>query len=89
MNAAETKVLRFLAEQDRDYGVCPFSSITFATRLNRATVRRACRSLCRKGLTQFYRGCSDDDGRFTGSGYCSTDHGRDEAQKLPARKARR
>lgn len=33
-------------------------------------VRRACRSLRRKGLSEFHRGLMNDDGEVAGSGYC-------------------
>lgn len=73
LNPYERKVLRFLAARfSDDMGFYGFAGITRGTRLNRNTVRLACRSLTRKGLARFARGLCDDDGDFRGSGYAAT-----------------
>lgn len=69
----ERKVLAFLADNySLDMGVYPFAPIMRETGLDRAAVRRACRSLRRKGLTEFHSGCWNYDGEPVGSGYCAT-----------------
>lgn len=74
--ADQGKVLRFLAKGSIDFGIYPFRTISAATRLNRRRVRLACRALARKGLAEFAKGCCNDYGDFTGSGYGATDAGR-------------
>lgn len=78
INAAERKVLRFLvAEYTEDFGYYDFAWIRQHVRLRRDVIRRACRSLARKGLTQYARGLSTDDGDFRGAGYSATKAGVD------------
>lgn len=72
LNANERKVLRALEDawrDDGDFCVLPFRSISKRTRLSRAKVRIACRSLRRKGFAEFHRGCWTEDGEPAGSGY--------------------
>ncbi len=78
LNPVEKKVLRFLAGKGgewSDHGYCSFAPIMRATKADRKTVRRACRSLKRKGLTTFGTGLWTDDGQPYGSGYACTDKG--------------
>lgn len=79
MNSNETKVLALLASGNEDFGVMNFAGIAEYIRLNRKEIRRACRSLKRKGLTEFYRGCWTEDGVPAGSGYGATAAGREQA----------
>jgi hypothetical protein len=75
LNATERKVLRALVDawhEDECYCVLPFKSISKRTRLARAKVRLACRSLKRKGMAEFCRGCWTEDGEPAGSGYAAT-----------------
>jgi len=84
INKTERKVLTFLAERHmEDFGFFPFAPICRKTRLKREVVRRACRSLARKGFTAFASGLCTEDGDFAGSGYACTDAGR-EALKAEA-----
>jgi hypothetical protein len=76
INEAESKVLSHLGEQDWDFACLPFAPIAKATGLDTKTVRRACRSLKRKGLTEFEAGLFTEDGAVAGSGYCITPAGR-------------
>jgi hypothetical protein len=70
----ETKVLRFLVDNcDPDYGCFPFDCIKVG--LDRATIRRACRSLKRKGFTEYERGLWSDEGKPAGAGYRATKAG--------------
>jgi Helix-turn-helix domain len=79
LNKDETTVLRFLGKYYNGEGGCfPFEPICQATRLNRARVRRACRSLKRKGFAEFYSGLWSDDGLPAGSGYCCTESGMEQ-----------
>lgn len=78
MSPKETKVLRALVEHGTDYcGFCflNFASISDETGFDRKTVRRACRSLTRKGLAEFGKGLWTEDGEPAGSGYCATKSG--------------
>jgi DNA-binding IclR family transcriptional regulator len=68
---AEANVLAVLREQDGDFGVLNFAEIIICTGLTRPVVRRACRSLARKGFASFHRGCWTEDGRPAGSGYAA------------------
>ena len=54
-----------------------FSGITEETELELRLVRRACRSLAKKGLAEFKRGLFDDEGKVAGSGYGCTKAGAD------------
>jgi len=77
MNDNELKVLTFLAEDDE---MCfPFKAIKVG--LDVKAVRRACRSLARKGLTECIHGLFDDDGFVAGSGYACTREGKELLNK--------
>jgi len=76
INDNEKKVLTHLVEMvEEDYATY-FKNIASHTGLDIKVVRRACRSLARKGLAVFMRGLFDDDGMVAGSGYGSTKAGR-------------
>lgn len=76
MNDIERKVLAFLADNGSEYfGYSGFAPIVADTRLDRKQVRRACRSLARKGLAQFGSALWTEDGEPAGSGYCITTAG--------------
>ena len=77
LNANERKVMAFLADQfsSLDERYWPFDAIKQHVRLDRKTIRRACRSLKRKGLTEFRAGLWNDDGEPVGSGYGATKAG--------------
>jgi hypothetical protein len=73
LNSDQRKVLAHLA--DEEDGFWCFGAIMECVRLDRKAVRRACRALARKGLTQYGRGLWTDDGPY-GSGYRITTAGR-------------
>jgi len=76
----ERKVLRALCSawnEYEDFCFLSFKPICKRTRLKRDVVRRACRSLKRKGFAQFGRGLWTDDGEVAGSGYACTKAGRE------------
>lgn len=78
LNDAEKRVLVFLADRWNDYdggGFYSFEPIAKDTKLYRATVRRACRSLTRRGLAEFSAGLVNSDGDFAGAGYSATKQG--------------
>ena len=75
----ETKVLALLASGGEDFGVMSFAGIAHYIKLNRKEIRRACRSLKRKGLAEFHRGCWTEDGEPAGSGYGASPAGREAA----------
>jgi hypothetical protein len=75
VNANERKVLQFLVDEGTDYAgflAFSFDTICGPTELGRKAVRRACRSLARKGLAEYCRGLWTEDGEPAGSGYCAT-----------------
>lgn len=76
LNLAESSVLKILADVD-DGCAFPFAPIMSRTKLDRATVRRACRSLARKGLAEYARGLWTMDGEPAGAGYGATIAGRE------------
>ncbi len=55
-----------------DFGFIGFRRICQRTKLNKATVRRVCRALARKGLAEYSRGLFNEDGEVAGSGYAIT-----------------
>lgn len=76
LNTNERYVLLVLSRYERDdFGYLNFSQIERKTGLDRKTIRRAVRSLARKGLTEFARGLCNEDGAFAGSGYACTHRG--------------
>lgn len=79
LNDKESSVLAVLAEaggEDSDCGFLGFKGIAHdMPSLDRRTIRRACRSLARKGLARYARGLWKDDGSPAGSGYCATREG--------------
>lgn len=77
LNQHEMKVLRFLFNRGidsyfDDFLFFGFAPIARGTKLKRNEVRRACRSLTRKGLARFQRGLWNEDGGPAGSGYGAT-----------------
>lgn len=83
VNAAEKRVLRFLVDTAAGGHTC-FEPIMRRTRLSRKVVRRACRSLARKGLASFRNGLWTEDGTLYGSGYMATEAGHSIAQGTSA-----
>ena len=77
MNADARAVLTYLVEHVGVDMFISFAPIMRHTKLDRPTVRRACRMLKRRGLADFSAGLWNDDGEPCGSGYCATDAGRE------------
>lgn len=81
LNENEIKVLYMLARMWSDsWGESSFTYFRYIveeTKLELKVVRRACRSLRRKGLAEFMRGLMDDEGQVAGSGYGATQAGRE------------
>lgn len=75
INPNEMKVLAALASVAGDFGCLSFRGVGQRVRLNRQIIRRACRSLARKGLAEFHRALWSEDGEPRGSGYCATRKG--------------
>ena len=81
LNPIERKVLTVLVAAAGDFGHYSFAGIVAHARaehrwrLDRKQVRRACRSLARKGLAQFGSGLFTEDGEVAGSGYTATREG--------------
>jgi hypothetical protein len=74
LNENERKVLSALAEDydDLEWRAWYFRGLVADTKLNLSQVRRACRSLAKKGLAKFERGLFNEDGETAGSGYRAT-----------------
>jgi hypothetical protein len=79
LNGNESTVLAILTEQggeDSECGFLGFKGIEHEMpSLERQAIRRACRSLARKGLARYAKGLWTDDGRPGGSGYAATKAG--------------
>lgn len=73
INEKERKVLVCLAA-DADLAYY-FRHIVKDTKLELAEVRRACRSLAKKGYAEYRRGLFDEEGMAAGSGYMATHEG--------------
>ena len=75
LNFNERKVLGFLVEYfGPDGGYWSFAGIEQKIGVDRKTIRRACRSLRRKGLAECHHGLWNDEGP-AGSGYGATKAG--------------
>lgn len=72
LTANEQKVLAVLSD---DGAYLAFVVIMDRSGLDRKAVRRACRSLARKGLAKYGRGLWTEDGEMYGSGYSATHEG--------------
>lgn len=73
LNSNEIKVLAALVSVSD--GFLTFRGISQRTRMDRRTIRRACRSLTRKELAQYGKGLWTEDGEMFGSGYAATRKG--------------
>jgi len=84
VNPIEQQVLNVLASGSDEYGYFSFAGIKArgGLELDVKQIRRACRSLKRKGLADFCSGLWDDDGRPAGSGYGATRAGREAAEPI-------
>lgn len=73
----EKKILTFLA--DNYGGYWSFDGIRqhIGLQFEKKQIRRGCRSLARKGLTQYCRGLWTDEGEPAGASYAATVAGRD------------
>lgn len=81
LNENEKRVLTVLVAAGDSYlgfGYLGFAGIgarledDHSIKLDRKAIRRACRSLKRKGLAEFCRGLWTEDGEPAGSGYAAT-----------------
>lgn len=79
----QTQVLEVLAIISRPNGeMCrSFKAIEWHTKQSRSVIRLCCRSLKRKGLTEFHSGLYNEDGEFAGSGYCISLNGLDRIEQ--------
>lgn len=78
MSDMQRKCLDALASVTRSGGewCASFQRIQDATELSRTHVKRSIRALARKGLAEFHKGLCNEDGEFTGAGYCISAAGR-------------
>lgn len=76
VNAKERQVLEILAKAyvPDEWGAYSFAPLAKMTELEVKEVRRACRSLARKGLAQYERSLWSEDGP-AGAGYRATEEG--------------
>ena len=86
LNDDERKVLDSLVDalSGDDFGYLSFYAIGVPWGMNRRIVRRACRSLTRKGLAEFKAGLWTEDGEPAGSGYAATRAGAEFIKQLQA-----
>lgn len=76
LSERELAVLKVLnSRYGTDTDCLCFRFIANETGLDRRLVRRACRSLARKGLANYERGLFNEDGEVAGSGYRCTFEG--------------
>ena len=80
VNDNELKILTAMAESYDssgwdETGYFCFNSLSNITKLDRKQVRRACRSLKKKGLAKFLTGLITGEGEFAGAGYGATEEG--------------
>src|SRR4051812_32496717 len=75
LNEVEALVLVILGSSGGDFCFWNFAGLCKETGLDRAKIRRACRSLARKELAVFERGLWTEDGEPAGSGYGATTSG--------------
>jgi hypothetical protein len=77
INEKEKLVLDVLAEaySPDEWGAFAFDNLSGATKLERKEVRRACRSLAKKGFAKYERTLVNDDGDPAGAGYRATEEG--------------
>ena len=74
----ERKILGALADKyaiDPDFCYMNFDGIARNAQVERSKVRRAVRSLARKGYASYLSGLWTEDGEPAGSGYCITETG--------------
>jgi len=71
----ELDCLKVLDEYYHSDQNCLYFRAFTSTKLKISQVRRAVRSLARKGYAEYVRGLFDDDGMVAGSGYCITKKG--------------
>ncbi len=74
----EQRCLEVLCEgyySEDDVQFSSFAGIQSRMGTDRRTVRRACRSLARKGLAEYQRGLVTEDGEMAGAGYGATKEG--------------
>ncbi len=76
MTDTERRVLRSLGDLPEGH-YSPFAPICDEWGLDRKAVRRACRSLARRGLTEFRAGLWNEDGETAGAGYGLTPAGKE------------
>jgi hypothetical protein len=81
----EAMALRAWIDTDEDFDVLSFAAIHRRSQLPKHLVRRTVRAMGRKGVTQFVRGCWNEDGEPTGSGYGLTETGRALMREIPER----
>lgn len=79
MSPTERQILDLLSQRNSPYDgehyCVPFAPLMRESGLARNVVRRACRSLARKGYAQFYKGLWTEDGEPAGAGYCISPKG--------------
>jgi hypothetical protein len=78
MTENELRALEVLSDHYGAEGPCLyFRTIAEIGGIDPKKVRRAVRSLARKGYAEYVRGLFDDEGKTAGSGYCCTRAGVD------------
>ena len=78
----ESHAMKAWEHTDSDFDVMSFANIASNSGLHRSLVRRTVRSMARKGVTKYYRGCWTEDGNPAGSGYGLTPKGRELLKRI-------
>lgn len=61
---------------------CGFAIIEAALHIDRTFIRRAIRALAREGFAEYHKGLIGESGEFAGSGYCISQQGIKELERL-------
>lgn len=76
LSKTESAVFAAWNECDEDFGYLSFGAVAEKSGVEHHKIRRAVRAIARKGLLQFARGLTNDDGEFYGAGYGLTAQGK-------------
>jgi hypothetical protein len=82
LSKTETAVFRAWEGVDADFGYLSFKAVSEDSGVEIHRIRRAVRSIARKGLLQFSKGLWTDEGQLYGSGYGLTEAGREHLNRL-------
>lgn len=76
LSKLEASVFRAWEGVDADFGYLSFKAVSEDSGVELHRIRRAVRSIARKGLLQFSKGLWTDEGQLCGAGYGLTEAGK-------------